>query len=126
MVDYILQRSDIVVDEFMRNLPRGKLLNILRSNLERMRPLLPIDTGRLQRSLNVTIFNDRIMVYIPARIFYAQYLNEKPRTMGYFDKAYDAAFKPGFLADITTLKLIESSKKPALLAAIAAEALKKR
>jgi hypothetical protein len=126
MVDYILQRSDIVMDEFMLKLPSRKLLNIIRANLEVMRPLLPIRTGRLQRSLNATIFNGRIMVYIPARVFYAQYLNEKPATAGYFDNAYDTAFKPGFLADIANLKLAEGVVKPGALAAIVAEALKKR
>jgi hypothetical protein len=127
MVDYILQRSDIVVDDFMESLPRRKLNAIIRDNLETMRSALPIKTGKLSKSLKATIVNGRIMVYIPARIYYAQYVNEKPATMGYFDKAYDAFFKPGFLTDISALQLSEArQKKSAEQMAKAAEDAAKR
>jgi hypothetical protein len=120
MVDYILQRSDIPLDEFMRSLPERELYAIIRRNLEVMRPILPKKTGRLQASLNATIFNDRIMVYIPSRIYYAQYVNEKPATMGYFDRAYETAFKPGFLSDIANKRILKATQKAAALAAAAA------
>jgi len=108
-VDYVLQRSDIVIDDFMMELSQRQLLSAIRSSLEVMRPALPVKTGRLQASLNATIVDGRIMVYIPARVYYAQYVNEKPATKGFFDEAYEQLFKPNFLAEMARLKVAKAN-----------------